>query len=71
MKKSLVYFVCLLFSITSVNAQSVEELRDSMAAGNLNCQVDLACKYIDGDGVKQDIQEGYRLIKGAAEKGNR
>ena len=52
-------------------AQTIEELRDSMAAGNLNYQVDLACKYINGDGVKQDIQEGYRLIKDAAEKGNR
>ena len=54
-----------------MKAQTIEQLRDSMAAGNLNLQVDLACKYIEGDGVQQDHQEAYRLIKDAAEKGNR
>lgn len=63
--------ILLLFVTCHVKAQTIEQLRDSMAAGNLNCQVDLACKYIEGDGVLQDIQEAYRLIKDAADKGNR
>lgn len=61
----------LFFVAFHMKAQTIEQLRDSMAAGNLNCQVDLACKYIEGDGVQQDPQEAYRLIKDAADKGNR
>lgn len=61
----------LLFFAFHVKAQTIEQLRDSMAAGNLNYQVELAQKYIEGDSVQQDTQEAYRLIKDAAEKGNR
>ena len=61
----------LLFFAFHVKAQNIEQLRDSMAAGNLNYQVELAQKYIEGDSVQQDTQEAYRLIKDAAEKGNR
>ena len=64
----------LLFLLTSVifaPAQTIEELRDSMAAGNLNMQVVLGVRYIEGDGVEQDCQEGLRLIRDAVDKGNR
>lgn len=60
----------LLFFVFHVKAQNIEQLRDSMAAGNFNYQVELAQKYIEGDSVQQDTQEAYRLIKDAAEKGN-
>ena len=69
--KRIILPLLMLFAIYHAKAQTVEELRDSMAAGNLNCQVDLACRYIQGDGVQQDLQEAYRLIKDAADKGNR
>ena len=40
MKK--LYSLLLVFLMTTVvQAQSIQELRDSMEAGNLNCQVDL------------------------------
>jgi TPR repeat protein len=42
-----------------------------MAAGNLNMQVELGVRYIEGDGVEQDCQEGLRLIRDAVDKGNR
>lgn len=67
----LAYIFVLFFTINSVNAQSIQSLRDSMAAGNLNYQVDLAREYIYGDSLPQDYQEAYRLIKDAANKGNR
>ena len=70
MRKFILLFCCFLVSY-HLKAQTIEQLRDSMAAGNLNYQVDLACRYIDGDGVQQDTLEAYRLIKDAAEKGNR
>lgn len=70
MNKFFFPFLLLLFAF-HMKAQTIEQLRDSMAAGNLNCQVDYACKFIEGDGVQQDLQEAYRLIKDAAEKGNR
>lgn len=41
----------LLFFAFHVKAQNIEQLRDSMAAGNLNYQVELAQKYIEGDSV--------------------
>ncbi|MBP5410120.1 MAG: sel1 repeat family protein [Prevotella sp.] len=71
MNRFILSILLLLFVACHVKAQTIEQLRDSMAAGNLNCQVDLACKYIEGDGVLQDHQEAYRLIKDAADKGNR
>ncbi len=55
----------------SARAQSIQELRDSMAMGNLNSQVDLAIHYIEGDSVERNEAEGLRLIKDAALKGNR
>ena len=55
----------------AVQAQSIEALRDSMAAGNLNCQVDLAICYLFGDGVELDVEKGVSLIRDAAGKGNR
>jgi TPR repeat protein len=58
----------LLFFAFHVKAQNIEQLRDSMAAGNLNYQVELAQKYIEGDSVQQDTQEAYRLIKDAAKR---
>jgi len=61
----------LILAASHVKAQSIEQLRDSMTAGNLNCQVDLALRYIEGDGVEPDSLEAYRLIRDAAEKGNR
>ncbi|MBR6490302.1 MAG: SEL1-like repeat protein [Muribaculaceae bacterium] len=72
MKKFLLVFafMALAFSFNA-DAQSIQELRDSMAMGNLNCQVDLAIHYIYGDSVEQDNGEALRLIKDAALKGNR
>ena len=70
MNKFFFPFLLLLFACHT-KAQTIEQLRDSMAAGNLNCQVDYACKLIEGDGVQQDLQEALRLIKDAADKGNR
>ena len=69
--KKIIVLLFLLTSVGMVSAQTIEELRDSMAAGNLNMQVVLGLRYIDGDGVEQDCQEGLRLIRDAADKGNR
>ncbi len=71
MNRFILSILLLLFVACHVKAQTIEQLRDSMAAGNLNCQVELACEYIEGDSVQQDLQEAYRLIKDAADKGNR
>lgn len=71
MNRFILSILLLLFVACHMKAQTIEQLRDSMAAGNLNCQVELACEYIEGDSVQQDLQEAYRLIKDAADKGNR
>jgi TPR repeat protein len=73
MKKIVFLIIALMAQVLSfnANAQSIQELRDSMAMGNLNCQVDLAVHYIFGDSVEQDYDEAFRLIKDAALKGNR
>ncbi|MBQ2164766.1 MAG: sel1 repeat family protein [Muribaculaceae bacterium] len=72
MKKILLIFAFLALAFSfNANAQSIQELRDSMAMGNLNSQVDLACHYIEGDSVEQNMDEAFRLIKDAANKGNR
>ncbi len=68
------YYFSLLLALlaTSVmQAQSIHELRDSMVAGNLNCQVDLALHYLKGDSVEQNEEEAIRLIRDAADRGNR
>ena len=45
MKKILLIFAFLALAFSfNANAQSIQELRDSMAMGNLNSQVDLACR---------------------------
>ena len=69
--KQLILFVALIIGTLTVQAQSIEALQDSMAAGNLNCQVDLAIRYLFGDGVDLDVEKGVSLIRDAAEKGNR
>jgi hypothetical protein len=69
--KQFLLFAALLIGSLAVQAQSIEALRDSMAAGNLNCQVDLAICYLFGDGVELDVEKGVSLIRDAAEKGNR
>ena len=69
--KRILLFAALLIGSLAVQAQSIEALRDSMAAGNLNCQVDLAICYLFGDGVEQDVNKGVSLIRDAADKGNR
>ena len=69
--KQLLLFAALLMGSLSVQAQSIEALRDSMAAGNLNCQVDLAICYLFGEGVELDAEKGVSLIRDAADKGNR
>lgn len=61
----------LCWAAFSANAQSIQELRDSMALGNLNSQVDLAVRYIYGDGVDKNWDEAFKLIQDAAQKGNR
>ena len=60
-----------LISSLAIQAQSIEALRDSMAAGNLNSQVDLAIHYLFGDDVEQDTEMALSLIREAADKGNR
>lgn len=69
--KQILLFATLIFGSLAVQAQSIEALRDSMAAGNLNSQVDLALLYLFGEGVEQDTEKGVSLIRDAAEKGNR
>ena len=69
--KKVIVLLFLLTSVGLVYGQTIEELRDSMAAGNLNMQVELGVRYIEGDGVEQDCQEGLRLIRDAVDKGNR
>ena len=72
MKKILLIFAFLALAFSfNAKAQSIHELRDSMAMGNLNSQVDLAIHYIYGDSVAQDYDEALRLIRDAALKGNR
>ena len=66
-----IFTFLMLISACFTKAQTVEELRDSMAAGNLNMQVLLGIRYLDGDGVAEDSKEGLRLIQDAADKGNR
>ena len=66
-----IFTFLMLISACFAKAQTVEELRDSMAAGNLNMQVLLGIRYLDGDGVVEDSKEGLRLIQDAADKGNR
>ena len=68
--KQLLLFATLLIGSLAVQAQSIEALRDSMAAGNLNSQVDLALKYMYGEDVEQDIDKAFSLIRDAANKGN-
>lgn len=69
--KQLLLLVTLLIGSLAVQAQSIEALRDSMEAGNLNCQVDLAINYLFGEGVEQDTEKAVSLIRDAADKGNR
>ena len=69
--KQLLLFAALLIGSLAVQAQSIEALRDSMAAGNLNSQVDLALLYLFGEGVEQDTDKAMSLIRDAADKGNR
>ena len=70
MKK--LYILLLAFLMTGVvQAQSIHELRDSMNACNLNCQVDLALHYLMGDSIEQNEVEAIRLIRDAADRGNR
>ena len=69
--KQLLLFAALLIGSLAVQAQSIEALRDSMAAGNLNSQVDLALLYLFGEGVEQDTEKAMSLIRDAADKGNR
>lgn len=69
--KRLLLFATLIFGSLAVQAQSIEALRDSMAAGNLNSQVDLALLYLFGEGVEQDTEKAMSLIRDAADKGNR
>ena len=70
MKK--LYSLLLVFLMTTVvPAQSIQELRDSMEAGNLNCQVDFALRYLMGDSIEQNEEEAIRLIRDAADRGNR
>ena len=68
--KQILLFATLIFGSLAVQAQSIEALRDSMAAGNLNSQVDLALKYMYGEDVEQDIDKAFSLIRDAANKGN-
>ena len=70
MKRFLILAALLIGSL-AVQAQSIEALRDSMAAGNLNSQVDLALLYLFGEGVDQDTEKAMSLIRDAADKGNR
>ena len=66
MKK--LYSLLLAFLITNVvQAQSIQELRDSIEAGNLNSQVDLALRYMMGDSLEQNEEEAIRLIRDAAD----
>ena len=69
--KQLLLFAALLIGSLAVQAQSIEALRDSVAAGNLNSQVDLALLYLFGEGVEQDTEKAMSLIRDAADKGNR
>ena len=69
--KQLLLFATLLIGSLAVQAQSIEALRDSVAAGNLNSQVDLALLYLFGEGVDQDTEKAMSLIRDAADKGNR
>ena len=69
--KQILLFATLIFGSLAVQAQSIEALRDSMAAGNLNSQVDLAIRYLFGDSVELDAEKGVSLIRDAADKGNR
>ena len=69
--KQILLFATIIFGSLAVHAQSIEALRDSMAAGNLNSQVDLALLYLFGEGVELDAVKGVSLIRDAAEKGNR
>ena len=72
MKKILLIFAFLALAFSfNAKAQSIQELRDSMAMGNLNCQVDLARRYIHGDGIEENRDEAFKLIQDAANKGNR
>lgn len=68
--KQFFLFVALIIGSFVTQAQSIEALRDSMAAGNLNSQVDLALKYMYGEDVEQDIDKAFSLIRDAANKGN-
>lgn len=69
--KQLLLFATLILGSLAVQAQSIEALRDSVAAGNLNSQVDLALLYLFGEGVDQDTEKAMSLIRDAADKGNR
>lgn len=69
--KQFFLFASLIFGSLAAQAQSIEALRDSMAADNLNYQVELAIRYLSGDGVELDVEKGVSLIRDAADKGNR
>ena len=71
MMKKYAFLLLGLVMATAVQAQSIQELRDSMTAGNLNCQVDLAIHYLMGDSLEQNESEAIRLIRDAADRGNR
>ena len=69
--KQLLLFATLILGSLAVQAQSIEALRDSVAAGNLNSQVDLALLYLFGEGVDQDTEKAVSLIRDGADKGSR
>ena len=69
--KRLSLLILVVLASVSLRAQSVEELLDSVAHGSLNCQVDLALHYLRGDGVLEDENKAFEMIKDAADKGNR
>lgn len=70
MTRTIITFL-MAVSVCFAHAQTIEELRDSMAAGNLNMQVELGIRYLSGNGVTKDSKEGLCLIQDAADKGNR
>jgi hypothetical protein len=52
------------------DGNDIDALTVAAGAGDIQAKVHLANAFLDGDGVKQDKQKGFTLMKEAAESGN-
>lgn len=65
MKKLLLLFVCLPFSL-GVSAQKASDYRQAAEAGNMTALANLGVCYLDGLGVEPDYRKAVACFRKAA-----